>query len=596
MVLLSILCIPFNILSFIFSVIVAYGPKKSVYAKLKADQRGHVAAARSDILANLDTKSVAKIIAAIQGPSPVRSLREAIQTNAVTADQVRSYLSAAAILAEDELTCLADTSLLHAPRTTPAAAASSSSGPLGGIPVSVKDNFHLPGNVSTIGVGKNCEPVSTVAGAVAALEAAGAVPFVKTNVSQTLMLPESANPVYGVACNPFNVKRTPGGSSGGEGALVGAGASVVGLGTDIGGSVRIPAHFCGVVGFKPTSSRQTGMGLTKAFYGQEAIASSVGFLSQRVEGVRTAAEAVCNNSVDPTQAPIPFDSAKASPTRRLRVGYYDYDQWFPASAALQRAVRETVDALEEHGESVDVKPIEPIDTKALIGLYYGLVSADGLKLVRETIWGEQLVYQLRPTLLLGIVPSFVRTLVAFVLRLLGQTEKAWVVSHLGEKRVCDVWTMQHARANMRRDWANHLEVNDVDVVLCPTLSFPAFVHGGATNLLPSLSYTFLANLLDLPAGSVPVTTVTAADAHSAPPRPAGFAGPAAQQEVDSEGLPVGVQLVGRPHDDETVLCAMDRVERALDAATSSHVRCVPDLRRRIQATIMTAVKAGRKGI
>jgi fatty acid amide hydrolase len=579
-------------LSFIASLFVAYGPKAAVYKGLKSDQQKHKEEVRSRVLAGLNTKAVTTIVAAIQGPTPVGTLQDAIAHGTVTAEQVRAYLSAAAILADDELSCLADTSLLHGVGEQCAAP----SGPLGGIPLSVKDNFHVPGTLSTIGVGKYSAPESTVAGSVAALEAAGAVPFVKTNVSQTLMLPESANPVYGVACNPFSVKRTPGGSSGGEGAVVGAGASIIGIGTDIGGSVRIPAHFCGVVGFKPTSSRQSGMGSTKAFYGQEAVASSVGYLSQRVEGARTAAEAVCNNSVDPTQAPMPFDKKKASPKRRLRVGYYDYDQWFPASAALKRAVRESVDALEEHGTAVEVKPIDPIDTKALIGLYYGLVSADGLSLIRDTIWGEQLIHQLRPTLLLGIVPGFVRTIVAFVLRLLGQTEKAWVVSHLGEKRVRDVWTMQHERATMRREWANHLEVNDVDVVLCPALSFPAFVHGGATNLLPSLSYTFLANLLDLPAGSVPVTTVTAADVHSAPRRPAGFAGPAAQQEAGSEGLPIGVQLIGRPHDDETVLCAMERVERALDAATSSHVRCVPELRRRIQAKIVAAVKAGRQGI
>ncbi len=93
------------------------------------------------------------------------------------------------------------------------------------------------------------------------LREAGFIPFARTNVPQSLMVPETDNAIFGRTDNPWDAARTPGGSSGGEGAILGSGCSVVGLGTDIGGSSRIHAHFCGVVGFKPTAARHTVMGM-----------------------------------------------------------------------------------------------------------------------------------------------------------------------------------------------------------------------------------------------------------------------------------------------------------------------------------------------
>src|SRR5205085_5385496 len=117
---------------------------------------------------------------------------------------------------------------------------------------------------------------------VARLRRAGAIVLGKTNVGQLLLMIEADNPVYGRTSNSHDVERSAGGSSGGEGALLGAGASARGLGTDLGGSVRVPAAFCGVVGLKPTTGRCDDLGRGSVPVGQRAVASQVGVLARNV--------------------------------------------------------------------------------------------------------------------------------------------------------------------------------------------------------------------------------------------------------------------------------------------------------------------------
>ena len=120
-------------------------------------------------------------------------------------------------------------------------------GLLEGVPISVKDAFDQRGADSSCGFAARCfRPLTEDGLIVALLRDAGAIPFVRTNVPQALMVPESMNTVWGSAANPWDLERTPGGSSGGEGALLAARGSVLGVGSDIGGSLRIPAHMCGI--------------------------------------------------------------------------------------------------------------------------------------------------------------------------------------------------------------------------------------------------------------------------------------------------------------------------------------------------------------
>ncbi|RYG51994.1 hypothetical protein EON66_10200 [archaeon] len=174
------------------------------------------------------------------------------------------------------------TNALEAARASDARrAAGNALGPLDGIPISVKDQIDQAGFDSTCGNAcRTFRPAAQDAVVIAVLRRAGAIPFVRSNVPQCLMLPESCNIIWGACTNPFNAARTPGGSSGGEGALIGAHCSPLGIGTDIGGSIRIPAHFCGVYGFKPTPQRVSHVGIPaprpRSVTGQNAILPAVG--------------------------------------------------------------------------------------------------------------------------------------------------------------------------------------------------------------------------------------------------------------------------------------------------------------------------------
>jgi Asp-tRNA(Asn)/Glu-tRNA(Gln) amidotransferase A subunit family amidase len=119
---------------------------------------------------------------------------------------------------------------------------------------------------------------------VAALRAAGAIPIAKTNVPQLLIYTESDNPLYGRTNNPWNMERSCGGSSGGEAALIAAGASPLGLGNDIGGSLRIPAAFCGIASIRPTAGRTPDRCAHGLPIGQQVIVSQVGPMAKRVSG------------------------------------------------------------------------------------------------------------------------------------------------------------------------------------------------------------------------------------------------------------------------------------------------------------------------
>ena len=148
-------------------------------------------------------------------------------------------------------------------------------GPLHGVPITVKECFHLTGTPATEGIGHFAGELHTDdAPPVRRLRRAGAIVLGKTNLPQLMLLHESDNPLYGRTNNPWNLDRGPGGSSGGEAAIIAAGGSPLGLANDIGGSIRQPAHSCGIMGLKPTTLRLTNAGVRDNLRGMEAIRRS----------------------------------------------------------------------------------------------------------------------------------------------------------------------------------------------------------------------------------------------------------------------------------------------------------------------------------
>src|ERR1700722_9790070 len=211
-------------------------------------------------------------------------------------------------------------------------------GPLAGLPVTIKECFDLAGTASTFGLpARQYFIENTDDPHVAALRAAGAIPIAKTNVPQLMIFTETDNPLYGRTNNPWDLERSCGGSSGGEAAAIAAGASPLGLGNDIGGSLRIPAAFCGITSLRPTAGRLPDHCTHGLPVGQTAIVSQAGAMARWVEDVTLGLQ-VLDHARDPLVDPGPALGDPASVhLSRLRFVVFDDDGEFPASPAARRA-------------------------------------------------------------------------------------------------------------------------------------------------------------------------------------------------------------------------------------------------------------------
>ncbi|HHH26728.1 MAG TPA: amidase, partial [Polyangiaceae bacterium] len=200
-------------------------------------------------------------------------------------------------------------------------------GPLHGLPLTIKDNVAVTGTDATMGMrARRGRPDDRDAVLVAELRRLGALVLGKTNVPQLLLAQETENAIFGVTNNPWNVARVPGGSSGGEAAAVAAGMTPLGIGTDIGGSIRIPAHFCGVFGFKPTLDRWSNRGSHTAIPGQEVVRSQIGCLARSAEDVIAlwrAVDPARMSEGDPLVPPLAAANPDDVDVSSLRVGWFD---------------------------------------------------------------------------------------------------------------------------------------------------------------------------------------------------------------------------------------------------------------------------------
>ncbi|NWX39611.1 VDHAP protein, partial [Steatornis caripensis] len=185
-------------------------------------------------------------------------------------------------------------------------------GLLYGIPVSIKNNINCKGHVSSGGMvkflGQVKEEDSVI---VQVLKSQGAIPFVKTNIPQTMINYDCSNLIFGQTLNPLNHQKTPGGSSGGEGALIAGGGSILGIGSDIAGSIRLPSSFCGLCGLKPTGNRIRYFPTPVLFFHPSwRLQRMLGPMARDVDSLALCMKAlICEEMfrLDPTVPPIPFD-------------------------------------------------------------------------------------------------------------------------------------------------------------------------------------------------------------------------------------------------------------------------------------------------
>lgn len=443
--------------------------------------------------------------------------------------------------------------------------------PLDGVPITVKKCLDLEGTASTFGLPSRSKILPTGDNPyVSALRRAGAIILAKTNVAQLLFGYESDNPVYGRTNNPHDPARTPGGSSGGEAALIAAYASPLGIGTDIAGSVRVPASFCGIAGFKPTAGRTPDLGRHSAHPGQRAIVSQVGLLSRSARDLEFGLD-IINGVADPDQIGGRSLGDPASVRiEGLRVAVLDDDGVLPASPALRRAVREAAAHLESRGAIlVDWTPPNLADA---LHNFTRIIAGDAGKVIRAAARRDPLNSDLRT---LGRLMGLPRPLLAAMQRLVSMIGASSLGEHaflaFGHDRTIDYWDAVDRQVAFRRDFSVSLDRANggpADIVLSPPAPLPALQHGAAREFGFMGAYSILWNLLGWPAGVVPWDSVQPGEESDRTIGRDATARAAAHVERNSVGLPVGVQVGARAWQDHVALAAMQALERPAYARTA----------------------------
>ncbi|BCS30695.1 putative general amidase [Aspergillus puulaauensis] len=300
----------------------------------------------------------------------VRELTTELAKGALTSAEVTLAYCKRAAVAQQLVGCLTETmfpeALERAQYLDSLRAQGNLAGPLHGLPVSIKDNFHYKGTEATIGMvafmdeaSKETSPLVDI------LLRLGAVIYVKTNVPQTMMTSEAQNNVFGRTLNPWNTAINPGGSSGGEGALIALRGSPLGVGTDIGGSIRIPALCCGTYGFRPSASRVPN-GKMRACNtpGMRFILSVAGPLCLDLEGIQLFFETLFAAQpalYDSTVLDIPWRKLDAlPPKKKLRIGVIPEHPAFPLHPPVRRTLTSAITLLKAAGH--DLIPLSTAET------------------------------------------------------------------------------------------------------------------------------------------------------------------------------------------------------------------------------------------
>ncbi len=441
-------------------------------------------------------------------------------------------------------------------------------GPLHGVPVTVKELFDVAGTPTTAGLASRRElRAERDASVVASLRRTGAIVLAKTNVPQLAMLPETDNPVHGRTNNPWNPARSPGGSSGGEAAIIAARGSPLGVGSDGGGSVRLPCHAVGIHGLKPTSGRLSNRGHWAAPNFRDDWLQP-GPMARSVDDLLLALRVLASDPREPgtrgVDAPALRDPAEIEP-RALRVGVYEELCGFSPSPAVRRVVREAAEHLRAEGATV--VPFVPPDVDDAWGVYLRLFHADGMRWVMRETAGSPVDGRIRRILGLARVPASGRSALAVVCESLGQRNLArpfrWIPRpRLSDGEVADELARQAA---YRRRFADALDETGLDALVCPASPTPAIPHGELYASF-TLVYTGLYNLLGLPAGVVAASRVRAGEESDRPRSRDRVERALARIEDGSAGLPVGVQVVARPWREDVVLAVMGALERRFRAS------------------------------
>ena len=392
-------------------------------------------------------------------------------------------------------------------------------GPLHGVPISVKSCIEIAGMKCEAGSRLRSGLIATKdAPLVSRLKQAGAIVLGTTNTPELLMAWETDNSLYGRTNSPWDPERTPGGSSGGEAAAIGARMSAGGVGSDGGGSIRVPAHFSGICGLKPTPGRTPATGHFPPSGGPFALIGVVGPMARTVADLQLLFEVMQGpDDGDTCAAPVSVHWPSENELERLKIGYFEEDGRTPVAGEIRNAVRTAADALRQAG--FEVEPFRPQGLEEARQLWMKFFVKCAGMLISPMFKGREQDQS-------PILREFL--------------EWSAAEPELTGASLLEAW--------IRRDVLRGellAEMQKYPILLCPPAAIPAFRHGERrwqiegkpVNYLDAWSYAEWFNLLGNPAAVVPVSR-------------------------SSAGLPLGVQIVGRPWQEEQVLQVSAVIGRA----------------------------------
>lgn len=382
-------------------------------------------------------------------------------------------------------------------------------GPLHGVPMTVKDMVETAGVICTAGTKGRATFIPTQdATVVARLHNAGAILLGKTNMPELGLAFETDNLVYGRTNNPYNLSHIPGGSSGGEAAIIAAGGSPFGVSVDGGGSIRQPADCCGIVGIKPTQGRVPGTGCWPLSW-LGLLTQTAGPNARYVDDLGLILPIIAGPDwQDPTIVSMPLGDPNEVDIKSLRVAVHTDNGIFAPTPEIIDVVQKAAKAISDAGMIVEEDYPEVISQtyEILMGLY----TADGGAGLKAT------------------------------LEMAGTTEMhPFMQGMLG---ICEDGAVTTAEfSTLMMTWADfrssmHSFMQNYDVIVSPVSAFPAPKHGESFEKFPGFSYTMSYNLTGWPGAVVRVGT-------------------------SSEGVPIGVQIVARPWREDVALAVAKYIEQ-----------------------------------
>lgn len=484
----------------------------------------------------------------------VGELREVISLGKLTATEVTRAFCHRAALAHQIVSCCSeiffDEALARARELDEYfTSTGKTKGPLHGIPISLKDQVDLEGKDSSIGfVSMLGKPKSTTSLLAKELFDNGAVFYVKTTVPMAMMAPETVSNIFGYTYNSLNINLSSGGSSGGEGSLIGANGSPLGFGTDIGGSIRIPSSHQGLYALKPSTGRISYLNVTNSVSGQEAFPSVIGPMATSLEDIELITKLIVEAQLwkqDPKVMPVPWKDVSELKKKKLTFGVWRYDNKIKPHPYIQRALTKATDALKLQGHEVLEIQIPNHDSILETALkVYG--ADDGYELATEcAVSGEP------------VVPIVAKCVSSLFTQKPISVNQWWDLCNevYSEKQLFLSFWEQTAQKSV----SGH----PIDGIIAPVWPSASVLPLST----PTLNYTAPFNLCDCALVVLPVTTVDKAVDKA---DPAYVATDAVDKQVQDsydpelyDGMPVCIQVVTKKLEEEKALALASVVEECL---------------------------------